>query len=174
MSAPRPVRIARGPARPREAAAVSVTDRRANEAGTQRAFRFAILYLVALVALDAVLVGLDRSSAEAGSPGVESGLQLFVGIAIVLAVGSVVYALSPAPRYVEVRTDGVVVVGRWGGRYGFPSLDRLDVKVVHHYPAGFLSSKPVDLVQVVDRTGRRRTFQVETGLFSPPPVATVG
>jgi len=142
-----------------------LVDHRPNQAGTQRAFRFAILYVLALVVLDVVLVGLDLSSAEAGRPGVVSGLQLFIGIAILLAIGSVIFALSPAPRYVDVRTDGVVVVGRWGQRTWFAPVERLDPKVLRHYPSGVLSSSSVDMVQVVDRTGRRRTYQVETGLF---------
>ena len=170
MSTPRPVRIPRPATAPRPAASVAtLLEHRPNVAGTQRAFRFAILYLFVLVVLDVVLVALDLSSAEAGRPGVQSGLQLFIGIAILLAVGSVVFALSPAPRYVDVRTDGVVVVGRWGQRTGLPPWGELDARVIRHYPAGILSSQPVDLVQVSDRIGRRRTYQVETGLFAAPP-----
>jgi len=168
VSSPRPVRIPRGPLGPRVPAAGGLLDHRANRAGTQRAFRFALLYLFALLVLDVVLVALDLSSAEAGRPGVQSGLQLFIGIAVLLAVGSVVFALSPAPRYVDVRTDGVVVQGRWGQRTWFPPVDQLETKVLRHYSAGFLSSEPVDLVQVTDRTGRRKTYQVETGLFGGP------
>jgi hypothetical protein len=173
VSAPRPVRIPRGTPAPstpdptRES--FSLTERRVNAAGTQRAFRFAIFYLIALVVLDLILVALDLTSAEASRPAVESGLQLFIGIAILLAVGSVVFALTPAPRYVDVRPDGTVVVGRWGQQARFPPLESLDAKVVRHYPAGVLSSRPVDVVQAVDRSGRRRTYQVETGLLSPGP-----
>ncbi|MCI4373022.1 MAG: hypothetical protein L3K02_05210 [Thermoplasmata archaeon] len=169
MSTPRPVRIPRTPAAPRGPSGTGArVDHRPNEAGTQRAFRFAILYLLALVVLDVILVVLDLSSQEAGRPGVESGLQLFIGIAVVLAVGSVVFALSPAPRSVELRTDGVMVVGRWGQRTLFPPIAQLDAKVLRHYPGGILSAHAVDLVQVVDRAGRRRTYQVESGLFDAP------
>jgi len=169
VSNPRPVRIPREPTAPRPAGVVgALLEHRPNEAGTQRAFRFAILYVLVLVALDVILVALDLSSKEAGRPGVESGLQLFIGIAILLAVGSVIFALSPAPRYVDVRADGVIVVGRWGQRALLPPMAQLQTKVLRHYPAGVLSSTPVDLVQVVDRNGRRRTYQVETGLFAEP------
>ncbi len=166
MSTPRPVRIPKGIAAPRAPTDGTLRDHRPNEAGTQRAFRFAILYLLALVILDVILVALDLTSAEAGRPGVESGLQLFIGIAVLLAVGSVLFALSPAPRYVDIRTDGVIVAGRWGQKTWFPPVEQLEAKVLRHYPAGLLSSNGVDLVQVADRNGRRRTYQVETGLFS--------
>jgi len=174
VSSPRPVRIPKGPVAPRVPVAGALLEHRPNVAGTQRAFRFAILYVFALVLLDVVLVGLDLSSAEAGRPGIESGLQLFIGIAVLLGVGSVLFALSPAPRYVDVRTDGVVVVGRWGQRTWFPPVEQLDAKVARHYPGGILSSKAVDMVQVVDRTGRRRTYQVESGLFAAPTEPTAG
>ncbi len=170
MTTTRPVRIPRGSAGPRPAGSAGpLLDRRVNVAGTQRAFRFAVLYLVVLLALDLVLVGLDLGSSEASRPGVQSGLQLFIGVAVLLAVGSVVYALTPAPRYIEIRPESVVVVGRWGGRVGLPPLGSLRATVARHYPAGFLSHAPVDLVQVVDTGGRRRTYQVEAGLFEGPP-----
>jgi hypothetical protein len=169
VSTPRAVRIPRGPPAPRPVAAGgALVDHRPNVAGSQRAFRFAYLYLFVLLVLDVVLVLLDDSSAEAGRPGVQSGLQLFIGIAIVLAIGSVIFALSPAPRYVDIRADGVIVVGRWGQRSWLPAVEALDLKVVRHFRAGFLSAAPVDIVQVTDRTGRRRTFQVEAGLFDVP------
>ena len=169
MSSPRPVRIPRGRPAPRAPPSAGLlVDHRPNGAGTQRAFRFALLYLAVLVVLDLVLVGLDLSSSEAGRPGVQGDLQLFIGIAILLAVGSVIFALSPAPQYVDLRTDGVVVVGRWGQKVWFPPVGELDAKVLRHYSAGVLSSNPVDVVQVVDRNGRRRTYQVETGLFAGP------
>jgi hypothetical protein len=83
VSNPRPVRIPRGPVAPRPVGVVgALLEHRSNEAGTQRAFRFAILYVLVLVALDVILVALDLSSKEAGRPGVESGLQLFIGIAM--------------------------------------------------------------------------------------------
>jgi hypothetical protein len=142
-------------------------ERRLNRGGTQRAFRFALLYVLALVVVDVVLVALDLDSPEAGRAAVEAGLELFLGVAVVLAVGSIVYALTPAPRLVEVGDDRVVVVGRWGHRRSFPPLSRIDSRVVRRYPEGFLSRQPVELVQVTDRRGRRRTYQVEAGLLDP-------
>jgi hypothetical protein len=175
MASPRAVRIPRPPSGPRTApGSGEVTDHRPNAAGTQRAFRFALLYLFILLLLDLVLVALDLTSSEASSPGLQGDLRLFLAIAVVLAVGSVVFALSPAPRSVDVRASGVVVVGRWGTRVEFPSIDRLDARVVRHYPAGLLSSKPVDMVSVTDLGGRRHTYQVESGLLSPPSTSVPG
>jgi hypothetical protein len=169
VSSPRPVRIPRGPPGPRPlSSGGDLVDHRANVAGTQRAFRFAMLYLAVLLLLDLILVALDLTSAEANTPGLQGDLKLFLGIAVVLAVGSVVFALSPAPRFVDMQSNGVTVVGRWGTRVAFPSADRLSVQVLRHYPSGFLSAKPVDLVAVTDVAGRRRSYQVESGLFAPP------
>ncbi|MCI4364617.1 MAG: hypothetical protein L3K10_00920 [Thermoplasmata archaeon] len=169
MAAPRPVRIPRASPTPRAAmTAGDLVEHRPNEAGTQRAFRFAVFYVLALVVLDATLVLFDLSSPVGREPGSESGLGLFTAFALVLAVGSVLFALSPAPRHVDFRTDGVVVVGRWGHRRWFPVAGDLNPKVVRHYPAGLLSSRPVDIVELVDRTGHRRNYQVDAGLFAPP------
>jgi hypothetical protein len=168
LANPRPVRIPRTPAAPRPAqSAGELIDHRPNRAGTQRAFRFAVLYVLALVILDVILVALDLSSSEGTRPAVLSGLRLFTAIAILLAVGSVIFALTPAPRFVELRTEGVVIMGRWGQRRWFPPLDRLKLHVARHYPAGILSSRPVDIVEVVDRVGHRRTYQLEAGLLEP-------
>jgi hypothetical protein len=170
VASPRAVRIPRAPAASRPAApAGDLVDHRPNVAGTQRAFRFAVLYLIVLLALDLILVALDLTSSEASRPGLQGDLRLFLAIAGVLAVGSVVFALSPAPRFVDVRSTGVVVVGRWGSRVAYPAIDRLDARVLRHYPAGFLSSKPVDMVSVADTAGRRHTYQVESGLLNSLP-----
>jgi hypothetical protein len=169
VSSPRPVRIPRTRSVPRgPASAGDLLDHRPNGAGTQRAFRFALLYLFVLLLLDLVLVSLDLTSSEASSPGLQGDLHLFLAIAVLLAVGSVVFALSPAPRFVDVRSTAVVIVGRWGSRVTFPAADRLDARVLRHYSAGWLSSQPVDLVSVTDLLGRRHTYQIESGLLSPP------
>jgi len=168
VSSPRAVRIPRSRTAPRSASGSgALVDHRPNGAGTQRAFRFALLYLFVLLILDLVLVTLDLTSSEASSPGLQGDLHLFLAIAVLLAVGSVVFALSPAPRFVDLRPTEVVVVGRWGTRVTFPPVDRLDSRLLRHYPAGWLSSHPVDLVSVADAVGRRHTYQIESGLLAP-------
>jgi len=169
VSGPRAVRIPR-PRPDREVPPAVVTGpgaRRVNHAGTQRAVRTTVLYVAVVLVLTAVLTALDLTSAEATRPGVVQGLALFLGVAVLLVVGSAIFALSPAPRYLEVGRDEVVVVGRWGTRRPLRALGALDPRVLKHFPDGFLSTRSVDMVEVSDREGRRRVYQVESGLFDP-------
>jgi hypothetical protein len=164
MATPRPVRIprARGPTSPTLSGPV---EHRRNAAGTQRAFRLAGLYLLALIALDLVLVAFDLSSSEAGRPAVVAGLQLFLGVAAVLAVVGVLFALTPAPRAVTLRADQLVVVGRWGSSRVFPPVSEQGPQVLRRFSAGLLSTRPVEMVRLTDRRGRRATYQIEAGLL---------
>jgi hypothetical protein len=166
MASSRPVRIPRASSAPARVAA-GAPERRPNTAGTQRAFRFAILYVLALAALDGVFVALDLTSSEANRPGLVADLQIFLGLAIVLAVGAVIFALTPAPRWVEVDPRRTVVQGRWGTRREFPPLAELERSVQRRYPAGFLASRPVEMVRLVDRRGRATTYQIQEGLLAP-------
>jgi len=129
--------------------------------------RTTILYLAVVLILTVLLTALDLASVDASHPGVQQGLELFLGVAALLIVGSAIFALSPTPRYVEVGEDTVVVVGRWGTRRTFGPLADLAPRVLKHFPDGLLSSRSVDLVEVGDRSGHRRTYQVESGLFDP-------
>ena len=117
--------------------------------------------------LTAILTALDLSSSDASHPGVQEGLALFLGVAVLLIVGSAIFALSPAPRYVDVTDTTVVVVGRWGTRRTYGPLSALSPRVLKHFPDGMLSSRSVDMVEVGDPHGRRRVYQVESGLFDP-------
>jgi hypothetical protein len=171
VTGPRAVRIPRSrspPTDPGLTSPIAPTERRWNRSGTQRAVRTTLLYIVAVLLLTGVLTALDLSSAEANRPAVQQGLELFLGIAAALLVGSAVFALSPAPRYIEIAPDRVVVVGRWGGRRVFAPLPTLAPRVVKHFSEGILSSLAVDMVEIVDRKSRRRTYQVESGLFDVP------
>lgn len=152
----------------------SVPEHRPNRAGTQRAVRTTVLYALAVLVLTVVLTVLDLASSEASHPAVQQGLELFLVLAVLLVAGSSIFALSPAPRSVEVRPEEVVVVGRWGGRRVLGPPAELSPKVVKHYPQGFLSSEPVDMVEVSDLRGRRRVYQVQSGLFDPDPTAHTG
>jgi hypothetical protein len=140
-----------------------------NRAGTQRAVRVAVLYVVAVLALTAILTALDLNSSEASRPAVQQGLELFLGVAFALIVGSVLFTFYPAPRSVEVVGGEATVVGRWGRRHELGPIDGLVPKVVRHFPAGPLSTRPVDMVEVRDGRGRKRVYQVESGLFDPEP-----
>jgi hypothetical protein len=162
VTGPRAVRIVR----PRPAEPGSVEEElRPNRAGTQRAVRTATLFSIAVLALTAVLSAIDLASPEGSHPAVRQGLELFLGLAVLLLVGSALFALGPAPRALLVRADRVVVIGRWGRRRVLGSAADLAPRVLRHFPEGFLSNRPVDMVEVSDLRGRRRVYQVESGLF---------
>jgi hypothetical protein len=137
---------------------------RVNRAGRQRAIRLTAIYLVALLAMYVGFVALDRGTPGGGSEAVTSGLFLFSGIAALLALGGACITLSPAPRSVEVTPAEVVVVEWTGRRRTFPPLSELRVDVIRRYPAGLLSSDPVETVELTGGR-RRRTYQLTEGLL---------
>jgi len=147
---------------------VPPVDRRRNQAAIERAYRLAAIYLGALLVLYVGFVLFDRASPGGMSTAAETGVTYFTAItAVVGAVGAVV-ALSPAPRSVEVRADGLVVT-EWIGRHRtFPPLGELRVSVVRRYPRSFLSSRPVEMLELGTRAGGRRTYQFEEGLLPTP------
>ena len=181
MATPRAIRIPRpnaGPTRATlppsdpasraipEVKAVGKVDRRHNQAASERAFRLAMIYLGALAVLYVAFVLLDRSSPGGTSATAEEGLLYFTAIAAALGVGGALVALSPAPRALEVHSDSLVVIEWWGRRRTFPSLDELRVSVVRRYRPGFLSSRPVEAVEIGEVGGVRRTYQLEEGLIA--------
>jgi len=173
VSGSRAVRIPRDRATPGPgpaAAAQRAPTIRPNRGGRERSIRIAAVYAGAVLALTAVLAALDLTGANASRPGDQQGLELFLGVAFLMVLGSVVYAVSPAPRRVEVRAESVVVVGRWGRRRSFPPLGSLGIQVVRHFPPGPLTPYPVDVVRVTDARDRIATYEVESGLLDPDGV----
>ncbi len=138
---------------------------RANRAGTQRAVRLAVLYAVGLAVLYGLLVLLDRSAPGGGGSGATAGLELFSAIAALLGAGGVLFALSQAPRGVEIGETATVVVGRWARRRSFPPLAAAGAHLVRRFPASFLSDAPVVVVELTSLSGRRSTFLLEEGLL---------
>jgi hypothetical protein len=136
-----------------------------NRAGSQRAFRLASIYLASLTLLYVAFVLLDREGPGGTGPTAETGLLYFTLFAAAIAVGGVLIAVGPAPRAVEVSAAAVVVEEWWGRRRSFPPLGELRVDVVRRFPASFLSSGPVESVEVGDGHGKRRTYQLEEGLI---------
>jgi hypothetical protein len=172
VSAPRAVRIPREQppiARPATGARSLPATVRPNVGGGRRAIRIASVYAGSILALTVILAVFDLTSTNANRPVVQAGLELFLGVAAVLAVGSALYALSPAPRSMVVRADGAVVTGRWGRRRSFGPLGSFQVRVLRHIPAGPLAPQPVELVQVLDLEGRSVTYEVEAGFFEAVP-----
>ena len=140
-------------------------ERRVNVGGSQRAVRITAVFVATLAALYVAFVLYDRTAPGGTSSPEGNGILLFTVIFVLFAFGGAVYSLTPAPRAVEVEPGAVTIVGRWGGRRRLPSLDRLAVGVVHRYPAGWLSSRPVELVELSGEDVRRRSYVVEAGLF---------
>ena len=177
MAAPRAVRIPRprtaptalsdGTASEAEASAADPKyELRPNVAGSQRALRLTVVFVVALSALYAAFVLYDRTAPGGTSAVTENGVLFFtVLFALFLLVGAL-YSLTPAPRAIEVSPDRVVVVGRWGRRRVFPPLERLSVVVVRRYPSGWLADGPVELVEVSGDDTPRRSYLVDTAVFA--------
>lgn len=176
MSTSRAIRIPRGPSADRGApplataegpptSPVSLGFAQPNRAGTQRAVRLTLFYLVVLALLYLGFVLWDRSAPGGSSPGAEGGLIDFSAVALVLAGVGVFLSLAPAPRAVERLPTSLVVVDRWGRRVEWTPLDEVTFRTLRHHPAGLLSDAPVDSVQVSHRGGRTRTYLVEAGLL---------
>jgi hypothetical protein len=139
---------------------------RRNQAGTERGFRLAIIYLGILAVLYVGFILADRSAPGGSSPGAQTGLLYFTAFAAALAIGGALVALSPAPRVIEVHRDSVIVVEWAGRRRAFPPIEELRVSLVRRYPRGFLSSRPVEAIEMTDRGGTRRTYHLEEGLIA--------
>ena len=142
------------------------SDRRPNVAGSQRAIRLAILFLVALAALFAAFLLYDRGAPGGASSPAANGILVLSLIFIVFAVGGFLFTVTPAPRSVEVAPDGVVVVGRWGRRVSLPPLALLKLRVVRKYPANWLATADVELVELWSDGMPPRNYLVESGLFA--------
>lgn len=183
MATPRAIRIPRapsalpsppppspGPATPELPAEGSPApvDRRRNQAATERASRLAVIYLGALLVLYIGFVLLDRASPGGTSSAAETGVGYFTAITAVVGLVGTVVALSPAPRSVEVRADSFVVQEWTGRRRTFPPLGELRVSVVRRYPRSFLSSRPVEMLELGTLAGGRRSYQFEEGLIPTP------
>jgi hypothetical protein len=143
----------------------SKREKRVNRGGSQRAVRISVLFVATLAVLYAAFLLYDRTAPGGTSSPEGNGILLFTGIFVVFAVGGAVYSLTPALRAVEVDPDGVTVIGRWGRRRRLPRLDLLSVGVVRRYPEGWLSDRPVELIELSGEDVRRRSYLVEPGVF---------
>jgi hypothetical protein len=174
MASERAVRIRRRPgaAPPGPAAAGPAGAYRPNRAGTQRAVRLTLLFLVLLAALYVLLVALDRSTPGGTTSGATSGLYLFSEIAALIGVGGAVLTLAQAPRGVEFRPQATIVVGRFGRRRPFPPEGSLSVRSLRRYPRSFLAGEPVLTLELTRENGRRATIWLEEGILAPTEPGT--
>lgn len=182
MATPRAVRIPRSrpssPAvrsstRPKEEAVPAPGKRahRPNVGGSQRAVRLATLFVVVLGTLYVGFLLYDRTAPGGTAPAASNGLLLFSAMFVVFAVTGALYTLHPAPRAVEVEAEHVTVVGRWGRRRRLPPLELLSVSVVRRYPAGWLASTSVDLIELWGEGVPNRSYLVDSELFAGATVS---
>lgn len=136
----------------------------ANRGGTQRVRRLTMLYVVLLAAIYLGFVLLSRTAPGGSSQGMAQDLALFGEVALALALVGAVLTLLSAPAALEVDASGTVIIGPLGTRRRIPSGPGVSVKVVRRYPAGFLSSGPVESVEVA-YGGHRHTYLVDAGLL---------
>jgi hypothetical protein len=177
LASPRAVRIPRprtntpaslgtGPAKERpKTPSTPPSEVRPNVGGFQRAVRLTMVFVVALTLLYAGFVLYDRTVPGGTSSVTGNGILVFTGVFLLFAAGGTLYSLTPAPRSLEVYPDRVTVVGRWGRRRTLPPLEQLYVIVVRRYPAGLLSSNPVELVEVSGADTPRRSYLADASLF---------
>ena len=158
-----PVALSPTPLPPQERPAK--LDLRQNQAANERARRLTIIYLGALVVLYVGFVLLDRASPGGTSATAETGMLYFSGIAAALAVGGIWVAFGPVPRAIEVHPEFVVVIESWGKHRRFPPIGEIRVSLVRLYPKSFLSSRAVEVAEIVDDVGHRRTYHLEEGLL---------
>ena len=181
MATSRPVRIVRPRATPsaplpagpsvasEPSAPRTAPTHRPNRAGSQRVIRLSTFYVVVLAALYLGLVLYGRTAPGGSSSAELAYVLLFTAVFAAFALGGILVTLTPAPRSVEVATDHVTVVGRWGRRHRFPPLDRLHVRVARRYPAGILASEPVESVEVWGDDTPVRSYLVGAELFEGAP-----
>jgi len=158
----RSVRLVAHPKAPEEPAPEPVRLLR-NRAGTQRARRIAVAYIVAIALVFLALGLLARTAPAAGTSGAGQDLELAGGVALALAVLGALVSLTSAPVAVE-RTGGETIVhGLFGYRRRFREGPGFSVRVVRRFPAGLLSVEEVESVELASK-GVRRTYLLEVGL----------
>jgi len=135
-----------------------------NRAGTQRARRLALTYLLGLAAIFGLFWGLSRGSSVGGTAGATSDLALFGELAVAIGAIGAFLSLISAPATIERAPEGLVVHGLLGYRRTFGEEVGLSIRVLRRYPAGWFSAEPVESVEIASR-GVRRTYLVEAGLL---------
>jgi hypothetical protein len=138
------------------------TRRFTNGAGSARAFRTFLLFLVALAMIYAVFMGYAVSSSVAGTNSAVEGV-LTASVAVALLVGWWV-TLGQAPTLAWVEDGELVVLGRLGRIRRFP-IDTLRVHVMRSNGVGFLGPDPTEFVEVSLPGGLRRTYLVGAHFF---------
>jgi hypothetical protein len=133
-----------------------------NSAGSSRAYRTFLLFLVALAVIYAVFMGYAVSSTVTGTNYAVEGV-LTASVAVGLIIGWWV-TLGQAPTMAWVENGQLVVRGRIGGARRFPT-DAVRIHVMRSNGVGFLGPEPTEFVEVSLPQGLRRTYLVGTHFF---------
>ncbi|MCI4353399.1 MAG: hypothetical protein L3K14_08500 [Thermoplasmata archaeon] len=133
-----------------------------NSAGSSRAFRTFLLFVVALGAIYGVFLAYSAtSSVTGGSPSVAGILTGSVVVALV--VGWWV-TLGQTPTVAWLERGELVVRERTGRLRRFPR-DDLRIHVLRTNGGGFLGPTPTEFVEVATIGGARRTYLVGIHFF---------
>ena len=133
-----------------------------NSAGTSRASRTFIFFLVALAAIYAVFLSYAVTSSTTGAGSAVEGI-LTVSVVVALAVGWVV-TLGQTPTMAWVEYGELVVRERTGRMRRFP-MDNLRVHVLRSNGSGFLGPSPTEYVEVAASGAPGRTYLVAAHFF---------
>jgi hypothetical protein len=133
-----------------------------NSAGSARAFRTFLLFVVALAVIYGVFMDFAVTSVVSGTNyAVEAVLTLSVGVALV--VGWFV-TLGQAPSQAWVERGQLMVRGRTGTTRRFPT-DTMRIHVLRSNGIGLFGPEPTEFVEVSVPGGARRTYLVGTHFF---------
>ena len=133
-----------------------------NSAGSSRAFRTLILFLVGLAVIYGLFMGVAVRTSMGGSNDLVEAI-LTAATAVSLVVGWVV-TLGQAPAAAWVEHGQLVVQERMGRPRRFP-VPGVQIRVVRTNGVGPLGPEPTEFVELSVPRGARRTYLVGAHFF---------
>jgi hypothetical protein len=138
------------------------TRRFTNVAGSSRALRTFLLFVVLLAVIYGVFMDLAVTSVVNGTNYAVEGI-LTASVAVALVVGWFV-TLGQTPSAAWVENGQLVVLGRMGRPRRFPT-DTVRIHVLRSNGAGLFGPEPTEFVEISLAGGTRRTYLVGTHFF---------
>ena len=133
-----------------------------NSAGSSRAFRMFLFFLVGLAVIYGLFMGFAVTSAAPGTNDAIEGV-LTASVAVALVVGWWV-TLGQAPTAAYIDGHHLVVRDRIGRSRRFP-VDGLRVSLLRSNASGFLGPEPTEFVEVSVPRGPHHTYLVGSHFF---------
>jgi hypothetical protein len=143
-------------------AATGVGRRFTNTAGSSRALRTFLFFLVALAVIYAIFMSFAVQSAVSGANSTVEAI-LTASVAVALGIGWWV-TLGQAPTTAYVQGDKLVVHERTGRARRFP-MDGLRVTMLRTNGRGFLGPEPTEFVELSVPGGPHHTYLVGSHFF---------